>query len=91
VLLDGVVAFVEEAALVVGDYVGSEGSGLGRRNGDAPGGWLVEGLSEPVKLRLQLLAHCANLGQEQLGVERTHGVVVVDFVVLQDLALIPIC
>ena len=90
VLLVGVVAFVEEAALVVGDYVGSEGSRLGR-NGDAPGGWLVEGLSEPVKLRLQLLAHRANLGQEQPVVERTHGVVVVDFMVLQDLALISIC
>ena len=58
-----------------------------RRGSDGGGGWLVEGLSEATKLRLQLLAHRTNLGQEQLVVERTHGVVVVDFMGLQDLAL----
>ena len=58
-----------------------------RRGSDGGGGWLVEGLSEAAELRLHLLAHSVNLGQEQLVVERTHGVVVVDFVVLQDLAL----
>ena len=51
-----------------------------RRGSDGGGGRLDEGLSEPDKLRLQVLANCLNLGQEQLVVERTHGVVVVDFV-----------
>ena len=51
VLLVGVVAFVEEAAPVVGDYVGSEGSGLGR-NDDAPGGLPHGILLDPPRVEL---------------------------------------
>jgi hypothetical protein len=76
-----------DADLVEGDgVIVVRGGQLNRRQrwcgSDGGGGRLVEGLSEPTKLRLQLLANRANLGYEQLVVERTHGVVVVDFVVV---------
>ena len=52
--------------LVRGDgVVMVQGGQLNRRRSwrgsDGGGGWLFEGLSEPIKLRLQLLAHRANL------------------------------
>jgi hypothetical protein len=42
------------------------------RGSDGGRGWLVKALSEPIDLRLQLLANRTNLGQEQLVV-KTHG------------------
>jgi hypothetical protein len=59
VLLVGVVSSVEEAALVVGDYVSSDGSGLGR-NEVAPGGLLHGVLGEsPLRIELEELVEFA--------------------------------
>jgi hypothetical protein len=70
VLLVEVVASVEEAAPVVGDYVGSDGSGLGR-NGDAPGSLSHGVLLGPPRIELvEQLAEFAEFVEDELGRRR---------------------
>ena len=72
-LLVGVVASVEEAAPVVGDYVGSEGSGLGR-NGDALGGLPHGVLLDPPRVELvEQLVEFAEFVEDELGGRRDLG------------------
>jgi len=70
VLLVGVVDFIEVAAPVVGDYVGSKDSGLGQ-NGDAP-----RGLPHGVLLgppHVELVEQLVEFVEDELGGRRDLG------------------
>ena len=72
-LLVGVVASVEEAAPVVGDYVSSDGSGLGQ-NEVTPGGLLHGVLGEsPLHIELEELVEFAEFVEDELGGRRDLG------------------
>ena len=91
VLLVGVVAFVEEAAPVVGDYVGSEGSGLGR-NDDAPGGLPHGVLLDPPRVELvEQRVEFAEFVEDELGRRRDLGGGIHGASNRESTALVPIC
>ena len=72
-LLVGVVASVEEAAPVVGDYVSSNGSGLGQN--EVTSGGLLHGVlgESPLRIELEELVEFAEFVEDELGGRRDLG------------------